>query len=84
MVTFIETLFLSLFATPLLLFVLYSALHHFIANSEESVKQLRRRRLKKIKKALNSAITVVIDETEDRKKGRKPDSVARQYLGRIG
>ena len=61
------------------------SLHHFITNSDWSVKQLRRRRLNKIKKALNSnAITVVIDETGDRKKGKKTDYVARQYLGSIG
>jgi SRSO17 transposase len=34
---------------------------------------------------LNSnAITVVIDETGDRKKGKKTDYVARQYLGSVG
>ena len=39
----------------------------------------------KIKKALHgNAITVVIDETGDRKKGKKTDYVARQYLGSIG
>ena len=31
-----------------------------------------------------NAITVVIDETGDRKKGKKTDYVARQYLGSIG
>ena len=61
------------------------SLHHFIANSEWSVEQLRSRRLGKIKKALHgNAITVVIDETGDRKKGKKTDYVARQYLGSIG
>ena len=61
------------------------SLHHFIANSEWSTEQLRSRRLAKIKKALNgNAITVVIDETGDRKKGKKTDYVARQYLGSIG
>lgn len=61
------------------------SLHHFIAYSEESVEQLRSRRLAKIKKALHgNAITVVIDETGDRKKGKKTDYVARQYLGSIG
>ena len=57
------------------------SLHHFIANSEWSVEQLRSRRLNKIKRALKgNAITVVIDETGDRKKGKKTDYVARQYL----
>jgi len=61
------------------------SLHHFIANSDWSVEQLRSRRLNKIKKALKgNAITVVIDETGDRKKGKKTDYVARQYLGSIG
>ncbi len=31
-----------------------------------------------------NAITVVIDETGDRKKGKKTDYVARQYLGSVG
>ena len=58
------------------------SLHHFIANSDWSVNKLKSRRLKKLKKALNGqAITVVIDETGDRKKGNKTDYVARQYLG---
>lgn len=61
------------------------SLHHFIANSDWSVNELKNRRLKKIKKALNgNAIKVVIDETGDRKKGRKTDYVARQYLGSVG
>jgi SRSO17 transposase len=61
------------------------SLHHFIANSEWSVEKVRNRRLEKIKKALNGkAITVVIDETGDRKKGKKTDYVARQYLGSVG
>ncbi len=32
----------------------------------------------------NQTITVVIDETGDRKKGTKTDYVARQYLGSVG
>ncbi|BAZ52596.1 transposase [Nostoc sp. NIES-4103] len=61
------------------------SLHHFIANSDWSVKELKARRLKKIKRALNGqGITVVIDETGDRKKGKKTDYVARQYLGSVG
>ena len=61
------------------------SLHHFIANSDWSVSELRSRRLNKIKQALKAnAITVVIDETGDRKKGKKTDYVARQYLGSIG
>ncbi|MBE9054419.1 IS701 family transposase [Nostocales cyanobacterium LEGE 11386] len=61
------------------------SLHHFIANSDWSVNELKSRRLKKIKRALNGeGITLVIDETGDRKKGKKTDYVARQYLGSIG
>ncbi len=61
------------------------SLHHFIANSDWSINKLKSRRLNKIKRALNgNAITVVIDETEDRKKGKKTDYVARQYLGSVG
>ncbi len=61
------------------------SLHHFLANSDWSVKELKTRRLKKIKRALNGqGITVVIDETGDRKKGKKTDYVARQYLGSVG
>ena len=57
------------------------SLHHFIANSEWSVSELKSQRLAKIKKVLSeNAITVVIDETGDRKKGKKTDYVSRQYL----
>ena len=48
------------------------SLHHFLANSDWSVEELKQRRLNKLKKALDgNAITVVIDETGDRKKGKK-------------
>jgi SRSO17 transposase len=61
------------------------SLHHFIANSPWSEVELRNTRLKKTLKALRGkAITLVIDETGDRKKGKKTDYVARQYLGSIG
>src|SRR5919199_430617 len=61
------------------------SLHHFIANSDWSVAQIKQKRLNKLKKALDgNAITVVIDETGDRKKGKKTDYVARQYLGSVG
>lgn len=53
--------------------------------SDWSVDELKRRRLNKVKKALDgNAITVVIDETGDRKKGKKTDYLARQYLGSVG
>jgi len=61
------------------------SLHHFLANSQWSVDKLKQRRLNKLKKALKgNVITVVIDETGDRKKGKKTDYVARQYLGSVG
>ncbi|MFN6465984.1 MAG: IS701 family transposase [Nostoc sp. DedVER02] len=61
------------------------SLHHFIANSNWSINELKIRRLNQIKRALNgNTITVVIDETGDRKKGKKTDYVARQYLGSVG
>ena len=61
------------------------SLHHFIANSPWEVTELEKRRLKVTLEALKgSKITVVIDETGDRKKGKKTDYVARQYLGSVG
>ena len=59
------------------------SLHHFIPNSPWSVEELDRRRLTLTLEALKgSKITVVVDETGDRKKGKTTDYVARQYLGR--
>ncbi|MEO0839697.1 MAG: IS701 family transposase [Cyanobacteria bacterium J06643_5] len=61
------------------------SLHHFISNSPWSVTKLKEKRLSKIIRALNgNKITVVIDETGDRKKGKKTDYVSRQYLGSVG
>ena len=61
------------------------SLHHFIANSPWSVKDLKSRRLRKILETLRGQkITVIIDETGDRRKGNKTDYVARQYLGSVG
>ena len=46
------------------------SLHHFLAVSEWSVVELRQIRIGKLKQALKGKkITVVIDETGDRKKG---------------
>ena len=48
------------------------SLHHFIAKSPWSAKKLKERRLKKTLEALKgNKITIIIDETGDRKKGRK-------------
>ena len=61
------------------------SLHHFIAQSPWSVVKVRQRRLSKTLSILKgSKITVVIDETGERKKGKKTDYVARQYLGSVG
>ena len=60
------------------------SLHHFLANSDWSVDELKQRRLNKLKQVLNGqAITVVIDETGDRKKGKKTHYVGREYLGSV-
>jgi SRSO17 transposase len=49
------------------------------------VTELKRRRLSRTLEALKgNSITVVIDETGDRKKGKRTDYVARLYLGSIG
>jgi SRSO17 transposase len=61
------------------------SLHHFLANSPWSAAELKERRLNLTLKALKEQkITVIIDETGDRKKGKKTDYVARQYLGSVG
>ena len=49
-----------------------------------SVTELKKKRLTKILKVLKGkVITIVIDETGDRKKGKKTDYLARQYLGSV-
>jgi len=61
------------------------SLHHFLAASPWDVTELRKRILSKTLAVLKGhSITVVIDETGDRKKGERTDYVARQYLGSIG
>ena len=61
------------------------SLHHFLANSDWSVDKLKLIRLNKLKNQLaGQPITLVIDETGDRKKGKKTDYVARQYLVSVG
>lgn len=63
----------------------HQSLHHFLTNSPWSVSELKAKRLTVTLEALkNQKITVVIDETGDRKKGKKTDYVARQYLGSVG
>jgi SRSO17 transposase len=61
------------------------SLHHFLDASPWDVTELKKRRLSKTLAVLKGhSITVVIDETGDRKKGKRTDYVARQYLGSIG
>lgn len=60
-------------------------LHHCLTESPWSVTALQKRRLELILQQLNGrAITLVIDETGDRKKGNTTDYVARQYIGNLG
>jgi len=61
------------------------SLHHFITASPWEANQLKERRLELILKALNGQeIVVIIDETGDRKKGKKTDYVSRQDIGNLG
>nr|CAD5935236.1 putative transposase for insertion sequence element IS701 [Planktothrix pseudagardhii]CAD5953938.1 putative transposase for insertion sequence element IS701 [Planktothrix pseudagardhii] len=61
------------------------SLHHFLANSPWSARELKERRLARTLKALKGEkIIVIIDETGDRRKGKKTDYIARQYLGSVG
>jgi SRSO17 transposase len=63
----------------------HQSLHHFLANSPWSAAKLEEKRLTGTLAALKgNKITVIIDETGDRKKGTKTDYVARQYLGSVG
>jgi len=59
--------------------------HHFITKSPGSSTELKEKRFPKIFKELKrKTITLVIDETEYRKKGKKTDYLARKYLGSVG
>ncbi len=52
------------------------ALHHFLTKSPRSVKELRKQRLNLILQALKGRkIFLIIDETGDKKKGKKTDYV---------
>ena len=60
-------------------------LHHCLTASPWSVAALQQRRLSLILQQLKGqSITLVIDETGDRKKGRTTDYVDRQYIGNLG
>ena len=60
-------------------------LDHFLTKSPWSVEELRKRRLKLILAAVNGEeISVIIDETGDKKKGQTTDYVKKQYIGNLG
>lgn len=60
-------------------------LHHFISQSPWQGEDLEKRRLKIILAILEEReIVVMIDETGDKKKGKKTDYVKRQYIGNLG
>src|SRR5262249_2639533 len=59
--------------------------HHFLAEAEWSVEELRARRLELTRQALRErAFILCIDETGDRKKGHTTDYAASQYIGNVG
>lgn len=61
------------------------ALHHFIANADWDVAQLRQRRLQFTQTALRGRPFVLcLDETGDQKYGTVTDYVSRQYIGNLG
>ncbi len=61
------------------------SLHHFLTESTWEVEALREQRLQLILKGLQGRkISLIIDETGDRKKGKKTDYVSRQYIGNLG
>ena len=60
-------------------------LHHCLTESPWSVTAMRKRRLNLILQQLKGrSITLVIDETGDRKKGKTTDYIDRQYIGNLG
>lgn len=61
------------------------SLHHFLTASPWSTQALREHRLQVILEVLKGqAITLIIDETGDRKKGQTTAYVKRQYIGNLG
>lgn len=60
-------------------------LHHCLTESPWSVIAMQKRRLNLILQQLKGqSITLIIDETGDRKKGKTTDYVDRQYIGNLG
>ena len=61
------------------------ALHHFVANADWNVTQVRQRRLDVTRRALRGrSFVLVIDETGDQKYGTVTDDVSRQDIGNLG
>lgn len=61
------------------------SLHHFLTQSPWEVEELKTLRLQRILSSLKGKkIPLIIDETGDRKKGKKTDYVSRQYIGNLG
>jgi SRSO17 transposase len=61
------------------------SLLHFLTESPWKVEQLRQTRLNLILQVLAGLeITLIIDETGERKKGETTDHVKRQYIGNLG
>jgi SRSO17 transposase len=60
------------------------ALHHFLANAQWSVNDLRTKRLDLLRQALGTTPFILcIDETGDRKKGHTTDYVATPSIGNL-
>lgn len=58
---------------------------HFLTERQRKVKQLEQARLRLMLQVLaGREITLIIDETGDRKKGEATDYVKRQYIGNLG
>lgn len=58
---------------------------HFLTESPWQLEQLRQARLRLILQVLaGREISLIIDETKDRKKGQHTDYVKRQYIGNLG
>lgn len=61
------------------------SLHHFLTESPWQALALRQQRLNLILQALDGReMSLIIDDTGDRKKGNKTDYVKRQYIGNLG
>jgi SRSO17 transposase len=60
-------------------------LHHFLAEAEWDVEALQAQRIALTRQVVGDhPIVLCIDETGDKKKGKKTDYVSRQYIGNLG